>query len=185
MIIDTHAHLNFNAYKNDLDEVIKRTFAKDIWVINVGSKYETSKRAVEIAEKYEKGIFAAIGLHPIYSATEFVKIKTDPEEGDFVIKEENFDKEKYRKLAESDKVVAIRKIGLDYEENVKSRVEEIIGRGGWNSGNAMVFVLWDNGTSAGDDYYDDGDTSNTYLEVVTTTAIVADYKYTIFLNQLE
>jgi len=121
MIIDTHAHLNFNAYKNNLDEVIKRTLAKDIWVINVGSKYETSKRAVEIAEKYKKGIFAAIGLHPIYLATEFVKIKTDPEEGDFDVKEESFDKEKYRKLAESDKVVAIGEIGLDYYYKPKTK----------------------------------------------------------------
>jgi len=95
MLIDTHAHLNFNAFKNDFDEVIKRSLAEDIWVINVGSKYETSEKAKEIAEKYN-GIFAAIGLHPIHSA------------------EEDFDKEKYKELAKSDKVIAIGEIGLDY-----------------------------------------------------------------------
>ncbi len=137
MIIDTHAHLNFSAYNKDLDEVIKRALAQDIWMINVGSKYETSKKAVEIAEKY-KGVYAAIGLHPIYSATEFVKVKTDPEEGSFNVKEESFDKDKYIKLArphryakrcgraESDKVVAIGEIGLDYyyKPKTKSKLEQ-------------------------------------------------------------
>ena len=125
MIIDTHAHLNFSAYNKDLDEVIKRALAQDIWMINVGSKYETSRKAVEIAEKY-KGIYAAVGLHPIYSATEFVKVKTDPEEGSFDVKEESFDKEKYMKLAESEKVVAIGEIGLDYyyKPKTKSKLEQ-------------------------------------------------------------
>ena len=109
MIIVTHAHLNFNAFNKDLDEVIKRAFAQDIWMINVGSKYETSKKAVEIAEKY-KGAYATVGLHPIYSSV----VKTDLEEGGFNVKEESFDKDKYIKLAESEKVVAIGEIGLDY-----------------------------------------------------------------------
>jgi len=96
MLIDTHAHLNFNAFREDADEVIKRTLDNKIWVINVGSNYRTSKKAVEIAEKYEKGVFAAIGLHPIHSA------------------DEEIDKQKYKELAKSDKVVAIGEIGLDY-----------------------------------------------------------------------
>ncbi|MFH1656178.1 MAG: TatD family hydrolase [Candidatus Nealsonbacteria bacterium] len=114
MIIDTHSHLNFNAFKEDLDKVIKRTLAQDIWIINVGSKYETSKRAIEISNEYNIGVYSAVGLHPIYSASEFTKTKTDPEEGNFSVKEEYFDKERYRRLAESDKVVAIGEIGLDY-----------------------------------------------------------------------
>ena len=81
MIIDTHSHLNFNAFKKDSDEVIKKTLAQNIWMINVGTKYETSKGAVELAEKYQEGVFAAIVLHPMYSAAEFVKLKTDPDEG--------------------------------------------------------------------------------------------------------
>lgn len=122
MIIDTHSHLNFNAYKKDLDEVVKRTLDNNIWAINVGSKYETSKKAVEIAQKYN-GMYAAVGLHPIYCSEE--KIKTDPEEGKFLIKEESFDKEKYRELAESENVVAIGEIGLDYyyKPKTKKRLE--------------------------------------------------------------
>ncbi len=121
MLIDTHAHLNFNAFKDDLDEVIKRTLRENIWLINVGSKYETSRKAVEIAERYEKGIYAAIGLHPIHLETGLVKIKTDPEEGGFTAKGEDFDKEKYRELAKSKKVVAIGEIGLDYYYRPKTK----------------------------------------------------------------
>jgi len=94
MLIDTHAHLNFNAFKDDFDQVIKRSLDGNVWMINVGSNFKTSKRAVEIAEKY-KGVYAAIGLHPIHA-------------------EEEFDIEKYKELAKSDKVVAIGEIGLDY-----------------------------------------------------------------------
>lgn len=51
MLIDTHAHLNFAAFKEDFDEVIKKCLENDVWMINIGTNYETSKRAVEIAEK--------------------------------------------------------------------------------------------------------------------------------------
>ncbi len=115
MIIDTHSHVNFNAFKEDKDEVMKRTLAEDIWMINVGTKYETSQSAIQLAEQYQEGVFAAIGLHPIYAAAEFVKTKTDPDEGEFFIHEQEFDKEKYKQLVLSTKkVVAIGEVGLDY-----------------------------------------------------------------------
>lgn len=75
--------------------------------------------------------------------------------------------------------------GSHSDEDVKSIVEEIIGRAGWSSGNAIAFTLDDNGTTATNDYNDDYTTEQTYLEVVTRTATVANYKYTIFLNKLE
>ncbi len=116
MIIDTHSHLNFNAFKDDSEEVIKKTLDDNIWIINVGTKYETSQKAIEIAEKYGEGVYAAIGLHPIYAAAEFMKVKTDPDEGEFLIHEQDFNKEKYKRLALSGsrRVVAIGEIGLDY-----------------------------------------------------------------------
>lgn len=114
MLIDTHAHINFNAYKQDADEVIRRSLDNNIWVINIGTNYETSKRAVEIAQKNPLGVFAAIGLHPIHLETGLVKIKNDTEEIGIKTKEEKFDYEKYKELAKSEKVVAIGEIGLDY-----------------------------------------------------------------------
>lgn len=121
MLIDTHAHLNFNAYKNDADEVIRRSLDNDIWMINVGSQYEMSQRAVEIAEKYPEGVYATIGLHPIHLTSDLVKIKNDTEEIEIKTREENFDYEKYIKLANSEKVVAIGEIGLDYYYKPKTK----------------------------------------------------------------
>jgi TatD DNase family protein len=123
MIIDTHSHVNFNAYKEDREQVVERTLADDVWMINVGTKYETSKSAIDLAEKYSEGVYAVIGLHPIYAAAEFQKIKTDPDEGDFFVKEQDFDKVKYRELAKSKKVVAIGEIGLDYYYKPKTNVK--------------------------------------------------------------
>ncbi len=125
MLIDTHSHLNFSAYKEDREEVIKRSLDNGVWMINVGSKYETSRKAVEIAEKYEKGVYAAIGLHPMHSTAEIMKVKTDPEEGGFVSSGEEFNYENYKKLAlsASERVVAIGEIGLDYYYRPKTKTK--------------------------------------------------------------
>ena len=53
MIIDSHAHLNFEAFEDDLNKVIDRCNRENITVINVGTQYDTSKKAIEIAEKYD------------------------------------------------------------------------------------------------------------------------------------
>ncbi len=126
MLIDTHSHLNFSAYKKDLGEIIKQTLNENIWVINVGSKYETSKKAVEIAENHKEGIYAAIGLHPIHSTPDFIKKRIEPEEGGFLAAGEEFNKEKYKELARSEKVIAIGEIGLDYyyRPKTKKKIEE-------------------------------------------------------------
>jgi TatD DNase family protein len=113
MLIDTHSHLNFKAYDSDREEVIKRTLKEGIFCIDVGTKYETSKNAIELAEKHE-GIFAAIGMHPIHIKTDLMKLRMDEEEGAFQPLGEEFDKERYKELAKSKKVVAIGEIGLDY-----------------------------------------------------------------------
>jgi len=114
MLVDTHAHLNFNAYKDDFNKVIERTLTNNIWIINIGSQYETSEMAVEIAQKVEIGVFAAVGLHPIHLETGLVKIKNDKEEIELKTREEDFNCERYKELAQNPKVVAIGEIGLDY-----------------------------------------------------------------------
>lgn len=110
MLIDTHAHLNFNAFKDDSGKVIKKSLENDVWMINVGSQYSTSQQAVELAEKYETGIWAAVGLHPIH------------------IKDESFDYDKYSELAKSSKVVAIGEMGLDYHHFDSPRLAETASR---------------------------------------------------------
>lgn len=111
MFIDTHAHVNFKAYKEDGDEVIQRALNHHIWMVNVGSQYSTSKRAVEYAQKYPKGVYAAIGLHPLH----LEDVKVDAlEGGGFESRKEILDIEKYRALARNQNVVALGEIGLDY-----------------------------------------------------------------------
>ncbi|OGI35759.1 MAG: hypothetical protein A2271_04815 [Candidatus Moranbacteria bacterium RIFOXYA12_FULL_35_19] len=128
MLVDTHAHLNFSAYKNDAEEVIKRTLAGGVFVINVGSQYSTSVRAVEYAKKYD-GLYAAIGIHPLHLQAQKFSYH-DPDEIEEVEIEtagEIFEKEKYLELVKNSKVVAIGEVGLDYhhfESEDPPRVDE-------------------------------------------------------------
>ena len=95
-MIDTHIHLNDEAYNECLDEIIKE--ANNVGVnkmIVMGCDYLTSKKAIEIANKYEN-IYAMIGLHPSE-----VEKETD--------KDLNWLKE----LLNNDKVIGIGEIGLD------------------------------------------------------------------------
>ncbi len=110
-LIDTHAHLNFNAYKDDGTQVIRRALDKGIGMINVGSQYDTSKRAVKIADDNEQGVYAAVGLHPIH----LFDVEVDEEEDKFHTKEEEFDEKKYQELVDSsNKVMAVGEIGFDF-----------------------------------------------------------------------
>jgi len=114
MLIDSHAHVNFSAFKEDRDKIIKECLENDVWMINVGSRYDTSRKAVEIAQNYEKGVYSAVGLHPIHLDTGLVKMRVDAEEIEFKSKEEKFDYDAYKQLAKSKKVVAIGETGFDY-----------------------------------------------------------------------
>lgn len=121
MLIDTHAHLNFNAFKDDAEEVIKRCSDEKIGVINVGSEYKTSRRAVEMVEKHEN-MWACIGLHPGHLSEHEI----DDGEGHLIKSAvEKFDREKYLILAKSKKVVAIGEIGLDYYGGEENKTEQI------------------------------------------------------------
>lgn len=111
MLIDTHAHVNFSAYKEDGDEVVKRALDENIWMILVGSQWSTSKRAIEYVAKYDKGVYAAVGLHPSHLEEQQIK---DENEIEFSTRKEDFDFDKYKELAENKKVVAVGEIGLDY-----------------------------------------------------------------------
>ena len=109
-LIDAHSHVNFNAYKDDANEVIQRSLDAGVGMFAVGSQSSTSERAIAYAEKY-KGVWAVIGLHPIHLFEQVV----DEEEIKFKSREEVFDVAKYRALAQSsDEVVAIGECGLDY-----------------------------------------------------------------------
>lgn len=112
IFIDTHAHVNFNAYKNDADEVIRHSLGNNTWMILIGSEYKTSKKGLDLANKYEKGVYASVGLHPIH--LEEIVAEDKNSNYSFKTSAEKFSYDVYEKMAQFEKVVAIGEIGLDY-----------------------------------------------------------------------
>jgi TatD DNase family protein len=96
MLIETHAHLDYPDFANDLDDVLRRANDAGVTrIITVGTSVESSRRAIELAEKHS-AVFAAIGVHP-----------TSAEQAEDVITP-------LRELAMNPRVVAIGETGLDY-----------------------------------------------------------------------
>lgn len=112
MIIDTHAHVNFKAFDDDRDIILKQCQENNIGIINVGTSLITSQKAINIATKYDF-MWASVGLHPIHLASKLVKLQDDEEE-DNPNNESDFDYDAYKKLAQNSRVVAIGEMGLDY-----------------------------------------------------------------------
>jgi TatD DNase family protein len=108
MLIDTHCHVHFNAFKEDASEVIKHALEKGVFMNLVGTQKDTSQNGVIMAEKFE-GTYASVGLHPVHLISQYV----DEEESSFRTREEEFDYEFYKKLAQNPKTIAIGECGLD------------------------------------------------------------------------
>lgn len=112
MLIDTHCHLSFKAFRDDLEEVILRAGSADVAMITVGSQKNTSEKGIEIAKNNEK-VFASIGFHPTHAG------------------DEEFDYDWYVKNSDAKKVVAIGEAGIDFfhsnpsENNVLEKQEEV------------------------------------------------------------
>ncbi len=112
--IDIHSHVNFKAFDEDRDAVIMRCLENNTWMINIGTQYDTSKKAVELTCEYE-GVYATIGLHPIHTGASYHDVSELGSNGqEFTSRGEIFDYEKYKKLAKLGKVVGIGECGLDY-----------------------------------------------------------------------
>lgn len=98
MIIDTHAHLMFDKFKGEVDQVIERAKAVDVGkIINIGCTLEDAVQSHEMSLKYDC-LYATLGLHP-HDALDA----------------NNELMEKWEKLiGENKKIVAIGECGLDY-----------------------------------------------------------------------
>ncbi len=108
MLIDTHAHVQFQSYKNDQQEVLDRCRAKNMILNIVGTQKDTSAMAVALAEQHDF-LYASIGTHPIHLHSTHV----DEEETSFQSREEDFDEVFYERLVGSPKVIGIGECGLD------------------------------------------------------------------------
>ena len=113
--IDIHSHVQFEAFNADRDEVVKGALENDTWMINVGTQVDTSRKAVELANKYEHGVYAIVGLHPIHTGASYHDTKELGVGGkEFTSRGEIFDKDVYRELLKDPKVVGVGEVGLDY-----------------------------------------------------------------------
>src|SRR6266446_2843225 len=105
MLIDTHAHLDFPDFENDLEDVLRRAERAEVkCIIAIGTSIQSSRRAIELAERYPS-VYAAIGVHPSY---------VEKAEDDVITP--------LRELAENPRVVAIGETGLDYHHLASERV---------------------------------------------------------------
>lgn len=112
--IDTHAHLNISAFKEDALDVAKKCADEGVAVINVGTKLSTSKKAVELAGQ-ANNCYAIIGLHPIQTTQADHDEDEIGEGGEgFVSQGEAFDREAFMELAKHEKVVGIGECGFDF-----------------------------------------------------------------------
>lgn len=99
-MIDTHCHLEMDAFDKDREDVIKRAKEAGLEaIITIGSDFEGCKGAVALSETYDF-IYAAVGIHP-HDAKDFT--------------EDVFNQiKKWTSNRSQNKIVAIGEIGLDY-----------------------------------------------------------------------
>lgn len=98
MLFDTHSHLDDEKFDEDRDELIGKIhdeYGVDLIMV-VGSDMQSSRNAIELAEKYDF-IYAAVGVHP--------HVAEDMTEDDIC---------ELREMSKHEKVKAIGEIGLDY-----------------------------------------------------------------------
>lgn len=104
-MVDVHCHLNLHAFDNDYNEVAKRAFKSGVRiVVNTGTSISSSRRAVELAHKYEN-MYAIVGVHPHHADKADVEFEGEIQKDWF---------ENLRKLASDPKVIGIGETGLDY-----------------------------------------------------------------------
>ena len=104
MLIDTHCHLNFKAFRDDVDQVVQKAKKAGVGkMIVVGVDLKTSQRAIKLAQKY-KSLYASVGIHPHHVSS---LTHDAAQHHDKLMK-------KLTVLAKNQKVVAIGETGLGY-----------------------------------------------------------------------
>jgi TatD DNase family protein len=104
MLIDSHAHLEMQDFKKDLEEVIQRAKESEVeYIFTVGTEKKDWKRALEIANSHPS-IYAILGVHP-HNVKEI----------------DDQDYSMLKGLCQNEKVKAYGEIGLDFFRNLSPR----------------------------------------------------------------
>lgn len=104
MFIDTHAHLDFPEFSSDVEAVLERAARVGVVrVITIGISLESSQEALRLARLHPQ-VYATAGIHP---------------HGAFLLGEAAV--ESLTRLADSDRVVAMGEMGLDYYRDRQPR----------------------------------------------------------------
>ena len=146
-MFDTHCHLNFQSFKNNLNDVIKR--ARNVGVSHItipSTDVNTSIDAVEIAQN-NNNIYSAVGIHPHHifkfqiphprhprengdpeqdwiPDPHFAKLRVARQVGNDVFLFINSELKEIKKLAKEKSVVAIGEIGLDRHYYSKTKYRD-------------------------------------------------------------
>ena len=110
MLFDSHAHYNDEKFDEDRDKLIEDMNNNGISkIINAGYSLESSKKAIEIAKKYEF-IYATAGISPNDLPESEQKLNTQLKELENILQ---------NKI--QNKIVAVGEIGLDYYWNKENK----------------------------------------------------------------
>lgn len=106
MIIDTHAHLNIDEFKDEIPEILQRASDSDVQkIIVIGMNAKANQRGIELTQY--SNLYATVGIHP-----------SDVNEG--------LDIDVLKAQLKHEKVVAIGEIGLDLywvKDNLPLQIE--------------------------------------------------------------
>lgn len=107
-IIDTHAHLNMDFDKDQAEAISRAADAGVTNIITVGTDLDSSRKAVELSERYT-GVYAAVGIHP-HDVTAITMADIDT----------------LGQIAMHPRVVAIGETGLDFYRDISPKDKQII-----------------------------------------------------------
>ncbi len=104
MLVDSHCHLNFPDFKDDLDDIVSRARAQGVGVMQtICTDMAEFEEIYGITERYE-GVYCSVGVHP-----------NDSGETEIVSSQELIDK------TSREKVIGIGETGLDYHYEKSDR----------------------------------------------------------------
>jgi TatD DNase family protein len=102
MFIDTHAHLCYPDFAEELPQVVERAQAAKVTrIVSIATDLESARKTLDIARTFES-VYAAVGLHP----GEVPNVTL-------------CDMKELAQLASEAKVVAVGETGLDYYREAK------------------------------------------------------------------